>query len=104
MEIQFVDAFAILMAGAIVPFITAIFTNVGMSDLMKNAIAILVSVICALVFAIGSGWVAEVPATFLYWLTRVVVFIAVIIPLAQGYYRAFKPVVKDIESKTGYEQ
>ena len=104
MEIQFVDAFAILMAGAIVPFITAIFTNVGMSYRMKNAIAILVSSVCALIFAVGSGYVAEVPESFLYWLTRIVVFIAVVIPLAQGYYRAFKPVVKDIESKTDYEQ
>ena len=104
MEIQFVDAFAILMAGAIVPFITAIFTNVGMPTRMKNAIAVLVSSVCALVFAVGSGYVAEVPESFLYWLTRVVVFIAVVIPLAQGYYRAFKPAVKNVESKTDYEQ
>lgn len=100
MEFDFVSAMAVIVGGIITPFITAIFTNPNMQSTYKRVIALTVSAVVGAVFAIGSGLIVEVPDVIQLRLVRVVVIIALVTSLAQGYYMQFKDSVRQVESAT----
>ena len=92
-------AVAIIVA-AIAPFIVAIFTYPGMADWLKRLIAGAVSVALGIIVAIATGKITGVPADWISGLIWVLVTVAIIISLAQGFYAAWKPAVKALEAKT----
>jgi len=92
-------AVAIIVA-AIAPFIVAIFTYPGMADWLKRLIAGAVSVALGIIVAIATGKITGVPADWISGLIWVLVTVAIIISLAQGFYAAWKPAVKIVEAKT----
>ena len=89
-----------IIAAAIAPFIVAIFTRPDMSPTTKRLIAGGISVVLGIVVAIATGRISGVPADWISSLTWVLVSVAIIISLAQGFYGAWKPAVKAVEAKT----
>ena len=92
-------AVAILVA-AIAPFVVAIFTHPTMQPWIKRLIAGTVAVVLAIMVSIATGKITGVPADWISGLTWVIVTAAVIVSLADGFYRAWKPAVKAVESAT----
>lgn len=92
-------AIAIIVA-AIAPFITALFTRPNMSASTKRLIAGGVAVALGAVVAIATGKVSGVPAEWIASLTWLLVTAAIVVSLAQGFYRAFQGTVKTVEITT----
>ena len=94
-----VEILTLLLTAGIVPFVTGIITNAGMSSEMKNSIAVLISIFFGVVYAIIVGVIA-VPFEVSDFLIKLLIGISAIIPVSQGFYRAFKPIVKEVERQT----
>ena len=94
-----VEILTLLLTAGIVPFVTGIITNAGMSSEMKNGIAVLISIFFGVVYAIIVGIIA-VPFEVSDFLIKLLIGISAIIPVSQGFYRAFKPIVKEVERQT----
>ena len=94
-----VEVLTLLLTAGIVPFVTGIITNAGMSSEMKNNIAVLISIFFGVVYAIIVGVIA-VPFEVSDFLIKLLIGISAIIPVSQGFYRAFKPIVKEVERQT----
>lgn len=95
-------AVAIIVA-AIAPFITAIFTHPKMTDGLKRLTAGAVAVVLGIVVALATGKITGVPADWISGLTWVLVSIAIIVSLAQGFYAAWKPAVEKVEQATSLD-
>ncbi len=89
-----------LIAAAIAPFITAVFTHPELSAPRKRAVAGAVSVILGSVVAIATGQISGVPQSVIDWLTWLLVSIGVVISISQGFYRAWKGTVDNLSAKT----
>lgn len=94
-----VEILTLLLTAGIVPFVTGVITNAGMSSEMKNSIAVLISIFFGVVYAIIVGVIA-VPFEVSDFLIKLLIGISAIIPVSQGFYRAFKPIVKEVERQT----
>ena len=94
-----VEILTLLLTAGIVPFVTGVITNAGMSSEMKNSIAVLISMFFGVVYAIVVGVIA-VPFEVSDFLIKLLIGISAIIPVSQGFYRAFKPIVKEVERQT----
>lgn len=94
-----VEVLTLLLTAGIVPFVTGVITNAGMSSEMKNSIAVLISIFFGVVYAIVVGVIA-VPFEVSDFLIKLLIGISAIIPVSQGFYRAFKPIVKEVERQT----
>ena len=94
-----VEILTLLLTAGIVPFVTGIITNDRMSSEMKNGIAVLISIFFGVVYAIIVGIIA-VPFEVSDFLIKLLIGISAIIPVSQGFYRAFKPIVKEVERQT----
>ena len=94
-----VEILTLLLTAGIVPFVTGVITNAGMSSEMKNNIAVLISIFFGVVYAIIVGVIA-VPFEVSDFLIKLLIGISAIIPVSQGFYRAFKPIVKEVERQT----
>lgn len=96
---EFMAAIAVIVA-VLSPFITALFTKPHMSDNRKRLIAGSVSVVLGLLVALGSGQIVGVPQEVQDWVIRVIVVVGIVVSLAQGFYKQFRPAVKSFEAKT----
>ena len=92
-------AIAVIVA-AIAPFITALFTRPGLADNTKRLIAAGVAVVLGAVVAVATGQIEGAPPELTGWLVRVLVAIAIVVSLAQGFYNQFKGTVRKLESAT----
>ena len=92
-------AIAVIVA-AIAPFITALFTRPGLADNTKRLIAAGVAVVLGAVVAVATGQIEGAPPELTGWLVRVLVAIAIVVSLAQGFYNQFKGPVRKLESAT----
>ena len=94
-----VEVLTLLLTAGVVPFVTGIITSAGMSSEMKSGIAVLISIFFGVVYAIIVGVIA-VPFEVSDFLIKLLIGISAIIPVSQGFYRAFKPIVKEVERQT----
>jgi drug/metabolite transporter (DMT)-like permease len=92
-------ALAVILA-ALVPFVAAVFTRPDMSATQKRIIAGSIAAGLGVIVAVTTGKVTGVPSQWIDSLTWLLVTVAVVISLAQGYYSAFKGMVKSLEVKT----
>lgn len=89
-----------IIVSAIAPFVTALFTRPDMSATTKRMIAGGIAAVLGAVVAIVTGKVSGVPAEWIASLTWLVITAAVVVSLAQGFYRAFQGTVKTVEIAT----
>ena len=94
-----VEILTLLLTAGIVPFVTGIITTTSMSSEMKSGIAVMISIFFGVVYAIVVGVIA-VPFEVSDFIIKLLIGISAIIPVSQGFYRAFKPIVKEVERQT----
>ena len=94
-----------MIAGVVVPFVTALFTNPVMTPAKKRLISGGVAVVFGLLSAIITGQLGWIPPNIVAWVTTFVVSVGVVIAAAQGFYKQFKGAVESLEfatTKTSY--
>lgn len=94
-------AVATIVSALIVPFLTALFTDVNMRPSVKRGIALAVSLVLALVVAVATNQI-HVSDGLSEFLSRVVVYVGIVAALGQGYYRLFRDQVKNFEAATTF--
>ena len=89
-----------LIASALAPFITAVFTHPELSPARKRLIAGCVAFVLGVVVAIATGQISGVPQGFVDWLGWALISIGVVISVSQGFYHAWKDAVDNVAAKT----
>ena len=98
MEVNLTGVAALaLIAGVIVPFVTALFTNPLMTPTKKRIIAGSVSVVLGLVSAIITGQLGWIPTNIVAWVNGFILSVGIVILAAQGFYKQFKGTVENLE-------
>ena len=92
-------AIAIIVA-ALAPFVTALLTNPTMDARLRRFIAGAVAVVLGVVVAVATGLVVGVPPELVAWLAQVLITVAIVVSLAQGFYAQFKGSVDKLDAKS----
>ena len=92
-------AVSIIVAGAALPFLAAIFTNPKMTGNRKRLIVGALSLVLGTLLAIANGMITEVPERWTYIAKMCLIYVAGIVTLSQGVYKLFLPVVKEVEGE-----
>lgn len=93
-------AVSIIVAGAGLPFLAAIFTDPKMTGSKKRLIVGALSLVLGTLLAIANGMVTEVPESWSYIAKMCLIYVAGIVTLSQGVYKLFQPLVKEVEGDT----
>lgn len=89
-----------LIAAALAPFITAIFTHPNLSPTKKRLIAGGIAVVLGLLVAVATGQIVGVPQNIIDQLSWVLISIGVVVSISQGFYKAWKGTVDKLAAKT----
>jgi protein-S-isoprenylcysteine O-methyltransferase Ste14 len=95
-----VSAAVAIIAAALAPFITALFTSPKMSPAARRFIAGVVAVVLGLVVAVGTGLLVGVPPEVVAWTAQALVTVAIVVSLAQGFYAQWKGAVDKLDRAT----
>lgn len=95
-----VSAAVATIAAALAPFVTALFTNPNMDARLRRLIAGAVAVVLGAVVAVATGLVVGVPPELVAWLAQLLITVAIVISLAQGFYAQWKGSVDKLDAKT----
>ena len=85
-----VSAAVATIAAALAPFVTALFTNPNMDARLRRLIAGAVAIVLGAVVAVATGLVVGVPPELVAWLAQLLITVAIVISLAQGFYAQSK--------------
>ena len=95
-------AVAVIVA-ACAPFVVALLSRPDMKPGTKRAISIGVAVVLGVIVAIATRQIDGVPEAWSATLAQALIAAAIIVSLAQGYYRAFLDAVKAVEAASSPE-
>lgn len=91
-------AIAVIVA-AIAPFVTATLTRPDMDPTRKRVIAGGIAVTLGVIVAVAMGMLEGVPLAWQQWAASILVSVAIVVGLAQGFYAQFKPAVQTVEAR-----
>ena len=92
-----IDALSIIVAGAVLPLIVAIFARQGLTAAQKRGVALAVAVVLGTLSALVTGQIDGVPETVTAWLVRILGWIAAVVVAGQAIHRQIKDVTDAIE-------
>ena len=92
-----IDALSIIVAGAVLPLIVAIFARQGLTATQKRGVALAVAALLGTLSALITGQIDGVPESVTAWLVRILGWIAAVVVAGQGFHRQMRDVTDSIE-------